>query len=212
MKCNTLPSRPSLTGWSSRRQPVPGWCPPLASLLTARLTAGVRLLHMNRALLIAALAILSHPVSAKEIRTELFTVDVPSEWKVEDNKQSIVLAMGPSMAGGLPTPFLSIQYCSSGEVDGKNLVKCNEQCSDKSLSLLLKKRLSGIVFSPITEEKNESGDVAFHSEANADGKVSVAATMVCGIKGNIYISLVSENSTTTSTRLLKTVQRSLRWR
>ncbi len=33
----------SLTGWSSRRQPVPGWCPPLASLLAARLTAGVRL-------------------------------------------------------------------------------------------------------------------------------------------------------------------------
>ena len=32
----------SLTGWSSRRQPVPGWCPPLASLLAARLTVGVR--------------------------------------------------------------------------------------------------------------------------------------------------------------------------
>ena len=38
----------SLTVWSSRHQPVPGWYPPLASLLPVRLTAGVRPSSMKR--------------------------------------------------------------------------------------------------------------------------------------------------------------------
>lgn len=166
---------------------------------------------MKRALFVIAAAFLPHLVFGRELQTRLFFVEVPSEWTVEDNKQSIVLAMGHSEAGEMPTPFLSIQYCASGGVD-TGLLKCSEPCSGESLSQMLGGKVGGLAFAPVTVEKAESGETDYRTESSADGKISAVATLVCGANGSVYLSLVAKQPVAASNEIVRAVRKSLRWR
>lgn len=162
---------------------------------------------MRRALLWMAAAALPQFASAKTVQTELFDIDVPDEWQVEDNKLSIIFASGTALRDGMPIPSLSIQYCLIEENASARTPRCDQSCSAQALTRLLGR---GIHVSPAGIQTRDTTD--FHAEKSLGNDASAAALMVCGAKGSVYLALIAQERMAITVERLRAIRKSLRWR
>ena len=154
------------------------------------------------------------PVSAATIETALFSIDVPDQWNVEDNKASIILVMGDRIRDRMPMPFLSIQYCTLTEPPAdSDLRRCNDPCSKKSLSFLTDRQPRGVKLSPIAEVRKPNRIVEYSTESASSPNGGVAfATLSCSSTGQVYVSLVSDEPKNDAKAVFNSVVESIKWK
>jgi len=151
--------------------------------------------------------------NATTITTSLFSIEVPDQWKVEDNKASIVLAFGSKALNGMPSPFLSVQYCvnnTPSEESGQN--RCNQLCNEKAINLTSNTKLQGAQFSPLEITTKEEDVTEYSSELISPSPFTALVTLSCSRHGQVYFSLVSDSPHETTKKQFADIVKSLRWK
>jgi hypothetical protein len=151
---------------------------------------------------------------AATVDTEIFSIDIPDQWKVEDNKSDVILAMGNRVRDRTPLPFLSIQYCTVAEPSaGSTLRRCENPCTDESLAFLAESQPPGFKVSAVTKDAKPNGVVEYSVEATAARLGGIAfATLSCSTAGQAYVSLVSDQSEKETKRVFSLIIESIKWK
>ena len=156
------------------------------------------------------LLLLSFAVRAESVATPLFVIDVPDGWTIEDNKSSVVLIMGDRVRDRMPMPFLSVQYCFDSErTQGSFQRRCEEPCSEKRLPLQGETR--GMRFSPVVKDVSAEGVTQYRTHAIAPREASAFAALLCSSTGQVYVSLLSDESREKAEAMFNDLVLSLRW-
>jgi hypothetical protein len=167
--------------------------------------------NIQRLLLLALLQ--SCAANAAMVNTNLFSLEVPDQWRIEDNKTSVILVMGNKVVDGMPLPFLSIQYCMVGDSSKPSgLRRCDEPCAERSLDFSSNEKTKGLNFSQITTQTKPNGVIEYSTEATYSDSIAAMATLSCSSTGQAYISLVSEQTKEMSKEIFTIILRSLKWK
>jgi hypothetical protein len=134
------------------------------------------------------------------IETELFSIQVPRTWKIEDNKHSIVIASGDHKRGNVLLPHLTVQYCPK-----------RNQCQPCSLDFLTGVPSQGAVWGPVNTVDRGSG-VKEHRAASSWRETNTLASMLCGPLGQIYVGYVTDQSVDQADRQFSGILESLKWK
>ena len=157
----------------------------------------------------ALLLLVSLTVRAEPVTTPLFAINVPDGWTIENNESSIILIMGDRVRDGTPMPFLSIQYCVAEPAQGSFQRKCQEPCSEKRLASPAEAR--GMRFSPVVKEVSAEGVTQYRMHAISPRTASAFAALLCGHAEQVYVSLVSDESSKEAEPMFNDVVSSLHW-
>jgi hypothetical protein len=170
--------------------------------------------NIQRILLLALLqSSAANAANAAMLDTNLFTLEVPDQWQIEDNKTNLVLVIGNKIVDGVPLPSLSIQYCMIGDqLKPLSLSRCDKPCTERSLDFLFNEKKSGLNFSQTTSEKKPNGIIEYSAKVTHSGDISAMATLSCSSTGQAYISLVSDQPKEKSEELFSIILRSLKWK
>ena len=156
-------------------------------------------------LLLASLA-----VRAESVATPLFVMNVPDGWTIEDNKSSVVLISGDRVRDRMPMPFLSVQYCfANAPAEGSFQRRCEEPRSEERLAL--QAEATGIRFSPVVKDVSAQGVTQYRTHAISPREASAFAALLCSRTGQVYVSLVSDESRKEADAMFSDVVLSLRW-
>jgi len=155
----------------------------------------------------------SFAASAATITTALFSIDLPDQWGVEDNKSSIVLAAGKDLVGSHPSPFLSIQYCAVGaHATRPDVHPCDKPCSEASLHEMLGENPQGIVLPPVTRRQRPDGGIELSMvtarSENENGRLALA----CSASAQLYIWFMSSGTAKETDTLFANILASLKWK
>ena len=156
-------------------------------------------------LLLASLA-----VRAESVATPLFVMNVPDGWTIEDNKSSVVLISGDRVRDRMPMPFLSVQYCfANAPAEGSFQRRCEEPRSEERLAL--QAEATGIRFSPVVKDVSAQGVTQYRTHAISPREASAFAALLCGHAEQVYVSLVSDESSKEAEPMFNDVVSSLHW-
>ena len=154
-----------------------------------------------------------HSVSAAKIETDLFSIDVPDQWRVEDDKSSTILVMGDRILDQTPMPFLGIQYCAQTDLLGAEVKPCNEPCSEKSLDFLTSEQFGDLTFSAVVKHMKKGGIVEYSTEAVSPIlRSTMFAAQSCSNAGQVYVFLVSDQSNEDAKSVFESVIGSIKWK
>ncbi|MES2039376.1 MAG: hypothetical protein V4495_16205 [Pseudomonadota bacterium] len=150
--------------------------------------------------------------SATTVKTKLFSIDVPDEWKIEDNRTSIFLAFGNNVVDRTPLPFLSVQYCQN-DVPQKDSSqpRCNLPCDDEANNLMSGFPQKEMRFSPVKKSEKENGVTEYSSELTSPAVVSTFITLACNSKGQVHVALSSDLPRLVAKQLFAKILASLKW-
>jgi hypothetical protein len=156
------------------------------------------------------LLLVSLAVRAESVATPLFVITVPDGWTIEDNKSSVVLIMGDRVRDQAPMPFLSVQYCLAKPAEGSFQRRCEEPCSEKRLASL-QGEAGGMRFSPLVKDVSAEGVTQYRTHAISPREASAFVALLCSQTGQVYVSLVSDESRKEAETLFDDVVSSLHW-
>jgi hypothetical protein len=158
---------------------------------------------------IGVLLLVSLAARAESVATPLFVINVPDGWHIEDNKSSVVLIMGDRVRDGTPMPFLSVQYCVVKPEEGSLQRRCDEQCSEKRLTPQAETR--GMRFAPVVKDVSAEGVTQYRTHVISPREASGFVALLCSNTGQVYVSLVSDESQKEAEAMFDNVVSSLHW-
>jgi hypothetical protein len=165
---------------------------------------------MIRRAIITFLTLQGGMLNAAPVDGEFFSLEVPKEWAVSGNGQSVILAHGKRLVDATPMPFLSIQSCNrTGNSKGGGSTSCREPCTKASLNFLSDSK--AFVPSPVVVRDRAGQVVEYHTEAKT-GQGSAQASLLCGPVGDIYISYVTDYSIEISRTEFAEIVESVKWK
>ena len=151
--------------------------------------------------------------SAATVNTTLFTIEVPDQWQVQDDKTSTILVTGSKISDGMPSPFLSIQYCvTSASLKSPGQSQCDRTCSEKAQSLTSNDKLNGTEFSPIKKSEKEKDVTEYSVELQVPATISALMALSCSGSGQVHVGLVSDEPKEVTKQLFEKILKSLRWK
>ena len=166
-----------------------------------------RLLRLLAVLIFAPIA-----ANAATLITNIFSIEVPSQWQVQDNKTSTFLVTGNNVIDGVSSPFLSIQYCVSRfppKVSGQR--QCTVPCSEQLNDLTSNSKLKDAKFSPIVKIEKENGVTEYSTELVSPTTISALIALSCSSQGQIHIALESDLQKEVTKRQFEEILNSLKW-
>lgn len=140
---------------------------------------------------------------AETVTTELFTVEVPDGWTVENDEVAIVIAGGNRIVDRMPMPFLSIQACA----EGFDSSPCKAPCSQDALSF---SQARGMTFSPVTRRVAPSGVVELRARGAVPPDFVAFVALSCTSQAQVYVSLASDESVEQAERVFEAVLASIK--
>lgn len=167
-------------------------------------------LHFHILFILLQCCSFSCSVKAVTINTDLFSIEIPDQWHVEDDKTGVILASGDKVVDKTMLPFLSIQYCAIGDAPKfEKFYKCTEaSCSQESLDFLFSEK--GFTLAPIKTRMNSDETVEYSTEGLIEyNNGSVLAYVRCGHSVQVYISMVSDQPLEVSRNMFSKIVRSL---
>ena len=168
---------------------------------------------LNRKLSLVLFAVtIGHVAQAKSIETAMFSIEVPSQWEVEDNKSDVILVMGNRLRDRTPMPFLSVQYCATKLPNGAEATQCDEPCSEKSLAFLKEDDSEGFQTSAVVNSIQQDGSVQFKTELIASPEIVGFMVLSCSDAGQVYLSLTSDQPQSEAKRVFNSIVSSLKWK
>lgn len=168
-------------------------------------------MNMLKCLLACAL-FQSFAANAATINTALFSIEVPDQWHIEDNKSGIVLALGRDLVGSHPSPILWMQYCAVGDnAKPAGVIPCDKPCSEKPLIELMGEGAKESLRAPVRRERpngvTEWSIVAVSSESEF-GQIA----LLCHASAQVFLSFTSAGPSKEAASLLARMLDSLKWK
>ena len=169
---------------------------------------------MNSIRILPLLAVLMPgAVIAATIDTSLFTIEVPDSWQIQDNKRSTILLMGSKVVDGMPSPFLSIQYCAAStslKLPEQSL--CAKTCEEEAKTLTSNDKPNSAEFSPVNRLEKEKGVIEYSVELQSPVPISALQTLSCSSSGQTHVGLVTDDSQAVAKQLFEKIVKSLKWK
>ncbi len=157
--------------------------------------------------------LVSFCLNAETISTELFTIETPNHWIVEDDKLSAIAVTGKKIVDATPLPFLLIQYCKNSKASSPNGPRhCDATCSKKSLESSFRNSNKDMQFSSIVYNVKPSGAIEYSAEATIPKNGSAFATLSCTTHAQVYVSMLSDEEKTIAKPVFERIMSSLKWK
>lgn len=167
-------------------------------------------LHFHILFILLQCCSFSCSVKAVKINTDLFSIEIPEQLHIENDKTGVILASGNKVVDKTMLPFLSIQYCAIGDAPKfEKFYKCTEACSQKSPDFLFSEK-GFITLAPIKTRMNSDETVECTTEGLIEyNKGSALAYLRCGHSVQVYISMASDQPLEISRSMFSKIVRSL---
>ena len=140
--------------------------------------------------------------AAKTVTTELFTVEVPDGWTIEDDESGAIAVMGSRIVARTPMPALLIQYC--------NLSACSRPCSEDTLRW--SRDHGDITVSRVTRRVMPDGTVALRTNVISEPNAVSIGGLFCSPLGQVTVGFASDESREQAERVFETAFSSIAWK
>lgn len=170
---------------------------------------------MNRTyFVLLALLLAAGSSNAENFDAGPFSIAIPERWVIEYDKSGVIYA---AEIRGEKRSHLSIQYCldEKKQTSLPNLVACPKPCGPESLDRQLStaRTKQGIEFSSISTHTTFAGLTEYSSEARAkERSPRVMAKLICAPRGQVYMTLVSDQPSAVVKELFTTISSSVTWK
>ena len=151
--------------------------------------------------------------AATTVTTELFTIEVPAGWEIENNESSVIVAYGGRIVDRTPVPFLSIQYCTNSTVNSatkkqSDLSACTNRCVAAAFSSF--KPPKGTI-SRVERRVTANGTVELRTNIAVPPNFA-SVGFSCSALGQVYVALASDQSSDQVEETFEAVLSSIAWK
>jgi hypothetical protein len=168
---------------------------------------------MKHVLSTLLLASASWMAQAATVETELFSIDIPTRWTVENNEANIIFAFGDRVVEGNPAPQLSVLHCSNDpSAKEKGMSFCKKTCSEEASDIERDSVTGDPPLPPTvrTIHKND-GSSQFTHELAVTPSITVSTALSCNKKGQVLLRLTSDQPMEIARKQFFEILASLHW-
>jgi hypothetical protein len=173
---------------------------------------------IRRSLALVAIMVMLSPIARAEeattqvADTRLFSLQVPAVWKVRGDGKSILLAGGPRIVDGVPTPMLSAQYCvEEMTAQSVGLTPCSDSCELAAQQMLSEFSGSMVLGKLESTRRGQTNEFRLQGKAKS-GKYMAEFALSCNPLGRAYVSLASDGPAEGLNAQFEAIMQTLQWR
>lgn len=151
--------------------------------------------------------------NAASHETELFSIEVPDELFVQNNKRGTATAVGKKIIDGMPSPYLMIQSCFNNPPAGNPVYNhCNTPCDESAKKLVSSNKLRGSKYSELKKENTNESTIRFYSELISPAPFSAFISISCSKQGQVIISFITDAQRDTARNQYNEIIGTLKWK
>jgi hypothetical protein len=151
--------------------------------------------------------------AATTVTTELFTIEIPGGWGIENDEAGVIVAYGERIVDRAPVPFLSIQYCTNSTAHSatskqSHMSACTGRCVAEAFSSF--KEQKGTI-APVERRVTPDGIVELRTRV-AEPPSFASIGFSCSALGQVYVALASDESADQVEKTFGAVFSSIAWK